>query len=208
MIREPLKQLNREHFSKLDMIHLELSQNPADPALHLAEKEITRQYLTVRKAAISFLQQKAKLNWLKDGDNNTKLFYQAINHRRYQNRILSITGDNGVQTRRHEVDINQAVIDEGNCITIEQQLNMIKTVTNEEIKIAIWDIHSDKSPCSEANNTDLVLIPKVDSPSHDSGSSICDLMSLSLVVVNVALDLLPSLVRQVRGVDGVGCGKF
>ncbi|KAK7287550.1 hypothetical protein RIF29_00831 [Crotalaria pallida] len=52
-----------------------------------------------------------------------------------------------------------------------------------------------------------VIEPSQGWRSQDSGSSIRDLMSLSLAVVNVALDLSPSLVRQVRGVDGVGCGK-
>lgn len=42
--------------------------------------------------------------------------------------------------------IQQAVIDEGRVLTIDQQLMLLQMVTEEEIKEALWSIPVHKSP--------------------------------------------------------------
>lgn len=44
----------------------------------------------------SMLKKKARLNWLKLGDGNTKFFHKAIQKRRYQKDIVEGCMDNGV----------------------------------------------------------------------------------------------------------------
>ncbi|KAK7273174.1 hypothetical protein RIF29_14222 [Crotalaria pallida] len=104
---KPLSKLNRDHFSnidkkeadlrsRLDLVQQELASRPTDLILHQAEKDLAKEYAVVKKAALSFLQQKAKLNWLRDGDSNTQLFHQSIKQRAYQNRVLHVTGADGI----------------------------------------------------------------------------------------------------------------
>ncbi|KAK7255579.1 hypothetical protein RIF29_28992 [Crotalaria pallida] len=81
--------------NRLDMIQGELMQNPNDTSLQVAEKDILHQYMKVKQATYSFLQQKAKVLWLKDGDSNSKLFHQSIKHRQYRNRVPRIIDENG-----------------------------------------------------------------------------------------------------------------
>lgn len=53
----------------------------------------------------SFLQQEAKLSWLKDGYENSKVFYQALKARRCQNRVNAIQNSDGVWVnQRAKVD--------------------------------------------------------------------------------------------------------
>ncbi|KAK7256366.1 hypothetical protein RIF29_29808 [Crotalaria pallida] len=105
--RKHLSILNREHFSSIDkkeidlrqrlnLIQQELIVRPLDPNFHLAERDMIRQYNQVKNAADSFLRQKEKLTWLKDGDANTQIFHQSIKQRMYQNRVLNITSAGGI----------------------------------------------------------------------------------------------------------------
>ncbi|KAK7255578.1 hypothetical protein RIF29_28991 [Crotalaria pallida] len=50
--------------NRLDMIQGELMQNPNDTSLQVAEKDILHQYMKVKQAAYSFLQQKAKISMI------------------------------------------------------------------------------------------------------------------------------------------------
>lgn len=60
------------------------------------------EYATVHKAYVSFLRQKSKIQWLKDGDSNTRFFHQNIKMRRCQNSIYSIVDGNGVMVNSPE----------------------------------------------------------------------------------------------------------
>lgn len=42
---------------------------------------------------MSVLAQKAKINWLKNGDVNSKLFHRAINLRRRKNGVIGLEVD-------------------------------------------------------------------------------------------------------------------
>lgn len=71
-----------------------------------AELQAVQEYREKHKAYLEFLGQKAKMEWLKDGDENTRLFHQSIKARRVQNQIYSIFDEHGTW---HED--NKAVID-------------------------------------------------------------------------------------------------
>lgn len=46
--------------------------------LRQEEIDVVKEYRRVHKAYISFLAQKAQVNWCKEGDDNTTLFHQSI----------------------------------------------------------------------------------------------------------------------------------
>ncbi|KAK4384352.1 hypothetical protein Sango_3069400 [Sesamum angolense] len=54
-----------------------------------------RVYSAAVKLEISMLQQRAKLRWLKHGDQNSKVFFRKINSTRVKQRVFQITNING-----------------------------------------------------------------------------------------------------------------
>ncbi|KAL0293949.1 UNVERIFIED_CONTAM: hypothetical protein Sradi_6912500 [Sesamum radiatum] len=61
-------------------------------------------YATAVKLEISMLQQRAKLRWLKHGDQSSKLFFRKINSTRVKQRVFQITKASGeVLTEQNDV---------------------------------------------------------------------------------------------------------
>ncbi|KAK7273311.1 hypothetical protein RIF29_14360 [Crotalaria pallida] len=102
LLQRPLKELNRLFYANIDIreadirdrlekVQIELDQRSDDCILQQAEKDLMRQYSEIKKDALSFLKQKAKLLWLKEGDCNSKVFHNSIKTRQYQNRVLRLS---------------------------------------------------------------------------------------------------------------------
>ncbi|GKD84704.1 RNA-directed DNA polymerase, eukaryota, reverse transcriptase zinc-binding domain protein, partial [Tanacetum coccineum] len=73
------------------------------------------------------LMQKTKIEWLKEGDRNTTYFHRVIKSRQNKSRVESIC--------------NEDRDDLFTCkLTEEEALSMIKEVSNDEIKKAMFDI--------------------------------------------------------------------
>ncbi|KAL0282278.1 UNVERIFIED_CONTAM: hypothetical protein Sradi_7266200, partial [Sesamum radiatum] len=63
-----------------------------------------RVYSAAVKLEISMLQQRAKLRWLKYGDQNSKVFFRKINSTRVKQRVFQLTKVSGeTLTNQHEV---------------------------------------------------------------------------------------------------------
>ncbi|KAK7273602.1 hypothetical protein RIF29_14658 [Crotalaria pallida] len=71
-------------------VQSQLVLNPLDVLLQQEEKEVFLKLRDTQKVAYSFLKQKAKVDWMKGGDENSKFFHNAIKQRMYRNRILRI----------------------------------------------------------------------------------------------------------------------
>ncbi|KAL0291554.1 UNVERIFIED_CONTAM: hypothetical protein Sangu_3262700 [Sesamum angustifolium] len=73
------------------------------------EQSCRRVYSVAVKLEISMLQQRAKLRWLKHGDQSSKIFFRKINTTRVKQRIFQITKVDGeLLTAQH--DVNQEFI--------------------------------------------------------------------------------------------------
>ena len=88
---------------ELDELQTEVQKQPMCEALITKEKEAREKLVAVQKQYTSFLQQKAKLDWLHDGDRNTALFHASIKRRLRQNRVLSIELKDGMKTHDQKV---------------------------------------------------------------------------------------------------------
>ncbi|GJY25230.1 RNA-directed DNA polymerase, eukaryota [Tanacetum coccineum] len=109
------------------------------------------------------LAQKAKINWSIEGDENSKYFHGMLNKKRNQHAIR------GILTEGIWIEDPNSVKDEflshfqewfdspcssrltldmvfPNRISAEQNLDLERNVTKEEIKRAVWDCGTDKSP--------------------------------------------------------------
>ncbi|XP_021848075.2 uncharacterized protein [Spinacia oleracea] len=106
-VKASLKELNRVGFTDIQAAYLKahhgmiaaqeaMHLNPHDKELANMELQAIQEYRTTHKAYLDFLKQKAKVEWIKNGDENTSLFHQSIKSRRLQNQVYSIFDKDGV----------------------------------------------------------------------------------------------------------------
>ncbi|KAL0283467.1 UNVERIFIED_CONTAM: hypothetical protein Sangu_2888000 [Sesamum angustifolium] len=126
-----------------------------------------RVYAVAVKLEISMLQQRAKLRWLKDGDQNSKVFFRKINLTRAKQRVFQITQASGeTLTNQHEViqefiSYFQTLIGSSNHprtvdlgflqheirrITPAEASFIVTTVTAAEVREALFDIDVESAP--------------------------------------------------------------
>ena len=65
-------------------------QHPRDEMLVNTEHLMALKLAHVKKEYASFLQQKAKVDWINFGDENTSFFHNSLKHRYTHNRINQI----------------------------------------------------------------------------------------------------------------------
>ncbi|KAL2943209.1 LINE-1 retrotransposable element ORF2 protein [Bienertia sinuspersici] len=121
----------------------------------------------MKEAYESFLFQREKVSWLKEGDANTKFFHRSIKRWRFHQRILEIKDKDGnvkgdpasinkaieefyidllVTAHGSRVNIKQEIVNLGACLNEEQATSLTKEFTNEEIKKALLSILGSKAP--------------------------------------------------------------
>uniref|UniRef100_A0A803QJR3 Reverse transcriptase domain-containing protein n=1 Tax=Cannabis sativa TaxID=3483 RepID=A0A803QJR3_CANSA len=140
MLKTELKKLNKESFSNIKAKEIkiknlltayqeELQKDPFNNELQLKEKNTREAYIQAQKDLYSFLQQKAKVNWVKGGDDNTAFFHAIIKDRRTQNRILSIESKEGTR-----------------CEDPEQAEMLLRDITKEEVREVLFGVPRSKAP--------------------------------------------------------------
>ncbi|KAM6580946.1 uncharacterized protein LOC115695256 [Cannabis sativa] len=88
-LKPVLKQINREGFSDLQAASIQaqevlnecqnkLTVEPLNQQVQIAEAEARNKFIQAHKKYQSFLHQKAKINWVKEGDDNTAIFHASI----------------------------------------------------------------------------------------------------------------------------------
>ncbi|GJV10401.1 RNA-directed DNA polymerase, eukaryota, reverse transcriptase zinc-binding domain protein [Tanacetum coccineum] len=104
----------------------------------IKEKEVNalKNYNEAANDEESFLFQKAKVDWICKGDRNNQFFHKIIKSRRQVNKIISICDDAGNRL--------EGVF--GTKLNHEEAMDMIKEVTDSEIKNALFDIGDNKAP--------------------------------------------------------------
>ncbi|CAI9108475.1 OLC1v1008073C1 [Oldenlandia corymbosa var. corymbosa] len=72
-----------------------LASQPGNENLQMQERRAYEKAIYSSKAALSFLKQKAKEEWLVAGDENTAFFHSKLKARNMRNRIWSIVDGEG-----------------------------------------------------------------------------------------------------------------
>uniref|UniRef100_A0A803QBL1 Reverse transcriptase domain-containing protein n=1 Tax=Cannabis sativa TaxID=3483 RepID=A0A803QBL1_CANSA len=177
-IKTVLRELNKNYYSdicaqeclakaKLDECQALLQQQPLNENLHQQEKELRANYTNVFKSYMSFLQQKAKLNWARAGDENSVFFHNSIRERRRHNQVITIVNAEGVRMEEPKAIIEafiqyyqellgsnvyerkmvqQKIIREGGTLTQQQMSFLLRDYKHEEVKEAIFAIPGCKAP--------------------------------------------------------------
>ncbi|XP_074370861.1 uncharacterized protein LOC141712003 [Apium graveolens] len=74
--------------AKLVDVKTQLDSFPLDEELQKREQSIAREYMTCKLEEESLLKQRAKVHWLKVGDQNSKFFHKSLQARRHKKPFL------------------------------------------------------------------------------------------------------------------------
>nr|GEU65981.1 hypothetical protein [Tanacetum cinerariifolium] len=136
-----------------------------------------------------FLRQKAKIDWLREGDSNSAYFHKVVKSRVSRSRVDVVSNSDGVLFENDHVP---------EALDVDNASDMIRMVSDTEIKNAMFSMGNEKSPSldgfmaaffkvawdivgkdvildvckffingkllKELNHTIIVLIPKVSTP--------------------------------------------
>ncbi|GJZ46414.1 RNA-directed DNA polymerase, eukaryota, reverse transcriptase zinc-binding domain protein [Tanacetum coccineum] len=171
-LKKPLKALSWSHGNVYDRVRAlkdelnsrqkDVNENPFDLKIKTIAAQTLNEYIEASKDELSLLQQKAKIQWLKEGDKNTAFFHNMIKARRNESRVESIKDEYGKVYEGSNVAekfvlhfkkfLGESMpvknIEEDlfiNKINDEDVVKMTEEVTNDEIKSAIFDIDSNKA---------------------------------------------------------------
>ncbi|CAH1443919.1 unnamed protein product [Lactuca virosa] len=117
---------------ELCRVQLKLDKEPFNEELRSEEGFYIQSFLNARAEEECYLKQRAKVQWLKEGDANTAYFHKVVKGKINRNRVETISNDNGDWKEGEEA--------------FKQALDMVSDVTVEEIKFALFDIDDDKAP--------------------------------------------------------------
>ncbi|GKF09150.1 RNA-directed DNA polymerase, eukaryota, reverse transcriptase zinc-binding domain protein [Tanacetum coccineum] len=143
----------------------ERSSDPHNRSLREIEAKTFKAYKSALKDEESFLKHKAKVEWLDEGDKNSKYFYNVVKDRLNRNRISYVEDLNG--NAFHGLDVGEqfvmhfksvlgmsyevsSIANPGSLFTkflLESEaLNLIRAVSDDEIKNALFSIDGNKAP--------------------------------------------------------------
>ncbi|KAJ9541666.1 hypothetical protein OSB04_028172 [Centaurea solstitialis] len=154
--------------NELDAIQLACDLDPSNPELLQDLAHLLVAYEQALLDENTFLKQRAKVKWLNDGDANTKFFHNVVKERRGRNTIRSIADSNGsfvyddavgdvlfhhfrifLGMRDMQVSSEMPLDLFVNRLSLAESLHMIRPITDDDIKWAVFNIGNDKAPGSD-----------------------------------------------------------
>ncbi|XP_062114331.1 uncharacterized protein LOC133825395 [Humulus lupulus] len=144
-----------------------LFSDPKNHSLCLVERSSFLEFKKQEKIYAGFLYQKSKIDWLRFGDESSSMFYASMKKRKINNRIVSSVTeggrveDNYPKVINHFVQhfqsflgcssktsghIDSSIIDLGPIMNFEDQLELIKPFSYQDVKTAMFSINAIKSP--------------------------------------------------------------
>ncbi|KAJ9563283.1 hypothetical protein OSB04_008443 [Centaurea solstitialis] len=174
-LKKPLRQLRSQVgdvTARANKIRLELEavqfacdRDPSNPILREDLAHLILAFEHARADELSFFRQRAKVRWLHEGDKNSKFFHQVVKEKRNLNLIRSIVDSNGIYVQDDGVEqvfvnhfkgflgmvdpiVEPHVPDEffTNSLSLSEALHMIRPITDEEIRWAVFHIGNDRAP--------------------------------------------------------------
>ncbi|XP_059285656.1 uncharacterized protein LOC132039131 [Lycium ferocissimum] len=147
-----------------------IQQSPHNVLLVDEEVKLMQECTKLKKAREEFLQQKCKVQWLKEGDQNTKFYHSFLRSRRNTNKIFTIKDKEG-QYRTTMEDISKAFIEyyvellgtanverkhassclirTGPILTEEQRRMLDRLYTDKDVKMALRAIDGNNAQDSD-----------------------------------------------------------
>ncbi|XP_056692112.1 uncharacterized protein [Spinacia oleracea] len=148
-------------FNELQQCQKELHDQPGDRGLADKEADAASKYRVTHAAYLSYLRQKAKERWIKEGDENSALFHKSIRARVMHNSVYSIHDMHGQWVNQatavndafllgsasaHRSQIMLDIVNVGPVLDQTQGQQLVMAFTGEEVKSAMFSIDGDKAP--------------------------------------------------------------
>nr|GEV05254.1 hypothetical protein [Tanacetum cinerariifolium] len=150
---------------KLKETQAKIDKDPFNSKIREEVTVILQDYKESMDDEYKLMSQKAKIQWLKEGDKNNAYFHKVVKGRKHRSRIESICDENKMRYFGDEVP-GQFVKHFQNFLGVERLVqpmdedvlmfikkldvmeasNMIKDITDKEIQEAMFDIDNDKAP--------------------------------------------------------------
>ncbi|GKF06499.1 hypothetical protein Tco_0037167, partial [Tanacetum coccineum] len=148
---------------ELNRIDADIDKGLASDIIINRRMKVIKSIQYLDKIHVMDLAQKAKVKWAIEGDENSRYFHGVLNKKRSQSNIRGIMVDDKWQDnpkviksefflhfrkRFEKPSANRILIDMNfpKTISIDQQTELEGAVSKEEVKKAVWDCGSDKSP--------------------------------------------------------------
>ncbi|XP_074265837.1 uncharacterized protein LOC141588288 [Silene latifolia] len=176
-LKPELKRLNKEGYSDIensanilqkqveDMQEV-INKDPTNMQLISEEYEASLQLQELTRAKESFLSQKSKHEWIKDGDVNSSYFHCLLKKRRSMNKVVMVEDMRGklcdtqeqvqeafleyyqslLGTSQDIKKIHRSIINKGPVCNDAHWASLRRPVTGEEVKEAMFSIPDIKSP--------------------------------------------------------------
>ncbi|GJZ23567.1 RNA-directed DNA polymerase, eukaryota, reverse transcriptase zinc-binding domain protein [Tanacetum coccineum] len=150
---------------KVKECQAEVDKFPHDEKIKEKSWSVLKEYQQATKEEYSLLCQKAKVEWLKDGDRNTAYFHKTIKERMHRGRIMTIRNEEGVRFENKDVatqivkhfedflgqkrDVQSLANRQNifiNKLNSEEAKRMVRDISDSEINNAMSGIEDSKSP--------------------------------------------------------------
>ncbi|GJW34908.1 hypothetical protein Tco_0057828, partial [Tanacetum coccineum] len=125
---------------ELDEVQKALDTNPADLILREEEATYLQAFNEAKLDEERFLKQKAKIEWLEVGDSNSAYFHKSVKSRNQRCRVNVIRNDSTPCDNLNMEGLFQ------NKVSDMVNSSMVRTVSDLEIKAAMFDIGDDRAP--------------------------------------------------------------
>ncbi|XP_074336782.1 uncharacterized protein LOC141673954 [Apium graveolens] len=111
-------------------------------------KEMKKKLFLILDQREIFWRQRSKQLWLQSGDQNSKYFHAMANTRRRVNQITKLQNEEGEwrDWGNGLADWEKVIDCVPGKITAEQNCELLKEISEDEVKEALFQMHPDKSP--------------------------------------------------------------
>ncbi|GJY18130.1 RNA-directed DNA polymerase, eukaryota, reverse transcriptase zinc-binding domain protein [Tanacetum coccineum] len=151
--------------AELKKVQSDLDKDPYNARLKEDEMILNSAYKNAVLDEENVLKQKTKVEWLREGDHNSAYFHNLLKGRFNKSRIVSVEDNMGKTW--YEEEVAQAFVDHfqsflGTCDEIfpvedpdilfqkkmdaDIALHMVRVVSDDEVKAALFDINDQKAP--------------------------------------------------------------
>ncbi|XP_062085455.1 uncharacterized protein LOC133791550 [Humulus lupulus] len=152
---------------ELQQCQEDLQKDPFNFLLMEKEKEARLRHRQTSRNYCSMLAQKAKIDWIIEGDDNTTIFHRSLKMKRNQNMVYAIKKadgewvdeDNSVtqafinfyskllgSRMTARIEVNMKVVLVGQVVTEVQKQFLMKPYIEEEVKQALFSTPNTKAP--------------------------------------------------------------
>nr|GEZ10111.1 RNA-directed DNA polymerase, eukaryota, reverse transcriptase zinc-binding domain protein [Tanacetum cinerariifolium] len=157
--------------SKLKAIQIKADKEPHNVKLMIKEAKTIKEYNTVVQDEEKFLYQQAKIEWLSDGDKNSRFFHVVLKGKNHRNIIDMVYDEKGERFKGSDVAEQfvkhfQSFLETAyhvealppNSLTVTKVTerdadNMVRPILDTKVKEDLFDISDNKAPGPDGYNS-------------------------------------------------------